>query len=170
MVKAMTKDTFSKATMLFDLQRLDPRHPLPRTISPTKSQRHQSDQLSQPFFVRDMRRFQTKASGLQTSEQSLDSPAPGIISKQQLALFTAEDYHILAITATHAHHKQPLPQDSARSPKQYSLPCLLCAKEVARRHPLAAARVLNQQVLFQAQAKGDPLATQVCQPIYPDEL
>src|SRR5947209_17816044 len=107
MVKAMTKDTFSQPTMLFDLQRLDLRQPLPRQISPTKSQGHQ---------------------------------------------------------------KQPLPQDLARSPKQYSLTCFLCAKEVARRHPATVPRVLNQQVLFQTQAKWDALSTQKGQPIHSNKL
>src|SRR5947209_1898686 len=170
MVEAMTEDTFSQAAMLFDLQRLDPYQPVPGTISPTEAERHQSNQLPQPFFVRHMRGFQTKASRLQTTKQSLNTPSAGVIGKQQLAFFGAADEHILAITAPQSHHKEPLSQHQPRAREQHARACTLCAEEVARRHPLRVARVLDQQVLFQPQAEGDALPTQEGQPVHPDKL
>src|SRR5215213_4590037 len=128
MIETMTKDTFSKASMLFDLQRLDPYQPVPGAISPTEAERHQGNQLSQFFFIRDMRRFQTKASGLQTTEQSFNAPSPAIISKQPFALFGAGDNDILTVGSSQPHDKQPLPQDVARPRKQHPRACFLCAE------------------------------------------
>src|SRR5947209_6598007 len=164
----MTKDTLSQRTMLFDLQRDHACQLLPRQISPTEGQ--QSHQLSQPLSVRHVRRFQTKTSGLQATEQSFNSPSARIISKQQSGFLRADDNHILAITAPQDHHKQPLPQDLARPREQDGDACLLCTEQIPGRYPLRVARVLHQQILFQSQAKPNALSTQKGQPIHSDKL
>jgi len=85
----MTKNTLRQTPMLLDLQRLAARQPLLGAIRPAKNQCHQSDQLPQSLFIRHVRRFQAKASRLQTTEQSFNAPAPRIIRKRMDTFYKA---------------------------------------------------------------------------------
>jgi hypothetical protein len=83
-VKACPKQTFSQATTVtHSRQRSAPRNPFARLERPAQTQCQDAEQIFEPFFVSQARRFQTKTARFQTPETSLDFP-PHPVSREQI--------------------------------------------------------------------------------------
>lgn len=157
----MTKQTLRQPTMLLYLERLSFSRPLAREVCPAKSQRHQSEEFFQSLVVREMALFQTEAPGFERPEERFNLPPQSVVAQYLVTLRTTCDNHIFTRRGSHTHHRHGFAQDLSLATEQHPDSGFLRAKQILGTHHFSRARVGNQEVLFEAQAKRNLRPTKI---------